>query len=156
MEVTRRGVSDRIFEIRRAAKHPSRPLFRPRDWLCRSARAMRPDARNRMRMECARIRVRGQCRVSPRPCYTTYHHPGPEPIPVLSLSLFLFSFTTDRPTDLNPIDPSTGTTTWRTCSIATLSSQKSINQCFTIVVVVVVVFYTFEPSTSWINHHWQV
>jgi len=46
-------------------------------------------ARQRMRAACAHIRAREQYRVSPRPCCTTYHHPGPEPIPVLfSFSLF--------------------------------------------------------------------
>jgi len=46
-------------------------------------------ARRRMRAACAHIRAREQYRVSPRPCCTTYHHPGPEPIPVLfSFSLF--------------------------------------------------------------------
>ena len=84
-------------------------LSRFRDWLyrCRRTWTRAGYARRRMRAACARVRAREQCRVSPRPCRTTYHHPGPEPTPVLSsLSLFFSLFLslssllpTDRPTD---------------------------------------------------------
>jgi len=92
-----------------------------RDWLyrCRRTWTRAGYARRRMRAARARIRAREQCRVSPRPCRTTYHHPGPEPTPVLSslslsFSLFILLSSllpTDRPTDQpidrpNPIDPS--------------------------------------------------
>lgn len=110
-------------------------------------------------MKRACIRAREQCRVSPRPCYTTYHHPGPEPIPVLSLSLSLFSFTTDRPTDLtqstHPPTPQPGElirlprcrVKSRSISVSSSLSSSWSSQWWS---------STFDPSTRWINLHWQV